>query len=1105
VSTPPDPSLAEVAELLAQTWARRSGGERSAFIDTLEATKVTPAAPPREVMSAVSERAALSGAVAPPDLVRGMDSDEAAHALDVLAPEFDRTLADDRWTWTLRSGPRQQALASLAASETLSAALEDVAGIGTDTAGQTLRQLAAGQVQPSALFGQGTPSGPAPAALVQALAWAAPLGGFAGDLAEARRLARLAELADSYSMLLRYGIYGRKNELLRLRAFAEAPPDPSRPVPLLPVIGIGGSGKSTLLASFIQPYLDRLAADAPEAPAVVVIDFDRVLFRVNAEVELSFEVTRQLGYAAPVASADFSVLRYQAADQRRYTGTDVTQGSVAPESASRDTSDFESEAGVLVRMHGLQDRPVLLVLDTFEEWQRDRPFPTLERALWNDPEQRILEWISGLRQRMGLWGLRVVVSGRAGVSTGTAVEARQPLQLGDLDGPAARALLKAHKITGRAAGSLIRIAGSNPLTLRVAARFYLRLPPADRRRFLAGETGATAGLDAELRRAVLYDRFLSRIDDQRVRQLAHPGLVLRRVTADLVQYVLAGLCGLGEIDASTAAALTGKLADEIWLVRSAPDGLRHQPDVRRAMLRMMSADPEYAAIARQIHQAAVDWYTSGRDRDLSPQAAEVESFYHRMMLEAGDRPVLGGQWEMAKEDEQPSRQWAALAQALGEAVAEFPAGVAAQVRVLRGDDLRDDEAQFLTPATLNRWIARRGAVLVAEDQGALALDLLTTRLFRETVTEEPAWLAQACSDTVRWDDYWRIGSGLGASGPPRDELRSGRYAFLNSLCSRDPGDLERYDECLVRYLDSNPASVSPPPEVAERLFLDLLRALGVPAGRSFGAAAPRARNLQGLGRADGKGGEGDLYPVDQVRRALTWLESPQFNETFLLQRLAGLFRPSPVWLADFFQLMGADSSQHEDYLDSLATAAGIPLGALGRLPGNLGRPGTGKLRTHEVLGEWAARFARPWQNRAELRRDRLRDRPELINVLRGDNPELRPAIRRAIADAVPEDSGLVTLASIAQRVLPIPTADLHPDTVPPRNSPDARGTLVQLVEYVDRSGAMRDFLDALSAERPHSAMLYLVVRAFTIWDNAQERMLGALADRLREPPPRVRA
>src|SRR6202000_2511634 len=148
--------------------------------------------------------------------------------------------------------------------------------------------------------------------------------------------------------------------------------------------------------------------------------------------------------------------------------------------------------------------------------------------------------------------------------------------------------------------------------------------------------------------------------------------------------------------------------------------------------------------------------------------------------------------------------------------------------------------------------------------------------------------------------------------------------------------------------------------------------------------------------------------------------------------------------------LGDSPARLEDYMVSLSTDAGIPWATLGRLSGDVGRPEGGTLRTDEVLGDWAARFARSWKDRVQFQRTRLYENPKLIYVLRGDNPELRPAIRLALTEAVPEDNGLAVLATIAPRILPIPTADLHPDAVPSRNSPDARQTLVQLVEYVDR-------------------------------------------------------
>src|SRR5205814_728887 len=122
--------------------------------------------------------------------------------------------------------------------------------------------------------------------------------------------------------------------------------------------------------------------------------------------------------------------------------------------------------------------------------------------------------------------------------------------------------------------------------------------------------------DAELRNAVLYDRFLDHIRDTDVRSLAHPGLVLRRVTPSLVMNVLAPNCQFEGMDTALAARLVDRLADEVWLVKTTPDGLWHHPRVRRAMLHMMTADPEHEEAVKAIHHAAADWYRSGCDPEL---------------------------------------------------------------------------------------------------------------------------------------------------------------------------------------------------------------------------------------------------------------------------------------------------------------------------------------------------------------------------------------------------------------------------------------------------------------------------------------------------------
>jgi hypothetical protein len=694
--------LAAATEILAQSWNRRSAAERDAVADQIAGAKPGPDPRRSEVLERLRGIAALSGGLAPRDLVRGLAGDLAEVALDLLAPDFDRTWNAGRWTWTLRTGPRQQTLAELAAGGGVPRALGQASAVPTDAAGEALRDLVTARTEPPGtdIPPRGEASSPVG---LQALTWAEPLGGLAGDLAEARRVAALTEVRDGYSTLLEHGVFGRTAELTALRSFAEAPVDPARPVPLLPMIGIGGSGKSTVLAAFVQPYIERLVARDTTAPAVVVIDFDRLAFRAHAQLELSFELTRQLGCAFPEARADFSVLRYQTRQQDRATRVDVVTGDRQVESDSQGSSGFAAAAAVLVRMHGLTHRPVVLVLDTVEEWQRERLRPGSARTGWNDPEYHLLEWTESLRNVMGLEGLRVVLSGRAEVAlAGNRAAARPPL--GALSPAAAVEVVLANGIPDHRANPLVEVLGGNPLTLLVGVRFFLRLPSREQEAFLR-DGGTAAGLDEELRRAILYDRFLEHIEDERVRTLAHPGLVLRRVTSDLVRHVLAPQCGLGEVDDATAAELADKLADEMWLVRRTADGLRHQPDVRRAMLGMMSRDSDHAATVQRIHRAAVDWYAGGHELSMDPADAEVEWFYHSLMVE-GEQDV---DWTAELTRPEPEPRWVRLALALAAGVTDLPTPVRAQVLVLTGDELTPDEVDSLPSATWDRWMERRGS------------------------------------------------------------------------------------------------------------------------------------------------------------------------------------------------------------------------------------------------------------------------------------------------------------------------------------------------------------------------------------------------------------
>lgn len=125
-----------------------------------------------------------------------------------------------------------------------------------------------------------------------------------------------------------------------------------------------------------------------------------------------------------------------------------------------------------------------------------------------------------------------------------------------------------------------------------------------------------------------------------------------------------------------------------------------------------------------------------------------------------------------------------------------------------------------------------------------------------------------------------------------------------------------------------------------------------------------------------------------------------------------------------------------------------------------------------------------------LGRSVLRRAAGLMQVLRGDNPELRPAIVLALQSVLSQQFDLGELGGIAWPLLPIQPADLDPLAIR-RTGPRA---LVQLVEYVDRSGVMDEFLAGVGRAQPGSALIREVGRAFATWDEANRRLLDALAE-----------
>ncbi|MDX9677263.1 ATP-binding protein [Pseudomonas zeae] len=584
--------------------------------DSLPTTESTVPVPlDADLIASIERDAALSGALHPQDLVAGYPPALSHQLLDQMAPSFDRTLGENSWLWTLKSDRRTQILKNLDPSE-LQALVEKASAIATDRSGETLRQTLRGDTSPTLLLPANVDAD------LQALTWALPVRpNIEPQLKALRRDAYLASLLSSYDYLLKDGFFGRNAEISRIHAFASALTTESR-ISILSITGVGGSGKSTLLAAALRPLTIRSFEDN-SAPMMVYLDFDRRAFLIGAELELSFELTRQMGQIVPAASDAFEQLREQTGRERVERG-EHSKASVdaGTEAFSRQGSEFDWRARDIIELYRIDKRALILVIDTFEEWQREN----YDRADAEAPFNRILDWLSSVQNEWNL-AVGVIISGRASVSSRERGIVNDSIKLEHLNNNESSALLRSLNVPVKAASQLAAIVGGIPLSLKLAARYFNNLSKDAQASFLEGANTELRGVSSIICQGILYKRFLDHIVDPQARKLAHPGLALRQVTPQLIKDILAIPCDLGELSLESADDIFHKLSREVWLVEMRDGVLMHVPQIRRVMLDMMNADPLYSDKIRSVHEAAVQWY-AGADRSDEDQAEALYPALH---------------------------------------------------------------------------------------------------------------------------------------------------------------------------------------------------------------------------------------------------------------------------------------------------------------------------------------------------------------------------------------------------------------------------------------------------------------------------------------------
>ncbi|MFG2093371.1 ATP-binding protein [Streptomyces sp. NPDC048612] len=498
---------------------------------------------------------------------------------------------------------------------------------------------------------------------LQAVLWLSRVPGVTGlpDTAELQLTLERARLLEPLERLVRSPFQGRARELAELREYVDpsggaaaagAEPDGRRrpgPVPPLVVHGPGGMGKTTLLAKFVLDSVHDPAGCFPFA----YIDFERPTLSIQEPLTLIAEAARQLGIQFPAHRTELDALAHECQEAARSQREGQERVSQLHELATtravlgrRSSQEFQSlaagrETELIRRLAGVlrravadrkgreqsEDPPFALVVDSFEEAQY-RGSPVVGRMV------AIYLSFQSVYPRM-----RLIVSGRAPVEHPAKTVEPLDIELGELDPEAAVGLLASCGVEDpEVARALADRVGGHPLSLKLAARAAtLAGTGAERTCELISSLPERRHqvfrrVDQLLVQGILYDRILSHIGDAEVRRLAHPGLVLRVITPEILQEVLAEPCGLRVATPEAARALFAEFSRLDLVEPARPDAVRYRGDVRAIMLRLPGGDR--TEVMRAVERRAVEHYAA-RD-GLEARAEEI---YHRLRLDENPRSV----------------------------------------------------------------------------------------------------------------------------------------------------------------------------------------------------------------------------------------------------------------------------------------------------------------------------------------------------------------------------------------------------------------------------------------------------------------------------------
>jgi hypothetical protein len=602
-----------------------------------------------QVPSAGIERvrrfAALSGVFDPQDALTVLE-DVAADVSGLvavasqLASACDTELPGNRTGWLMRGPERRWELEALAGHMGIPEAVAwrlQAADAAADTVDLLDALVGKGLFDDQSVQNRIEAGGPRPELerIAVALDRAGGLAPARDRLDDVRAALTRLDAEERNRALLGVGFVGRDSEKAEIAQWLDVP-SPTTPVQALFVSGLPGIGKSTLLEEAV-----RAARESTQRWLVVRLDFDRAGLDVQDRIGLTVEFARQITAEMGEHAQALRDARLEA------SGAPLSESGPAVKGEARDKVPTLL-VGTMAAQVQASARPILLVLDTLE----------ILRGRGETHPKRLFDWIDQL-VNLGLAPMSILAAGRGDALDSTPERIGRPIDLPGLDDASADRLLTSLGVPFSSFRAIRAVAKGSPLVLRLAAAVAHDAGPA---------ALARVAQRNELAAAYLYRFLLSRIEDRTLRTLAHPGLVVRRISAEVIAEVLGPQLGFGRLDPRVATELFDELSSQYWLVEPDPTArgfVKHRTDMRSVLLPLLYATSP--ARCARIDRAATAWFAARSE----PWCA-VEAAYHRLQL-------------MRRDPRPPAIDPAVLQRFDEETIAELPERAQDLVRQSRGE------------------------------------------------------------------------------------------------------------------------------------------------------------------------------------------------------------------------------------------------------------------------------------------------------------------------------------------------------------------------------------------------------------------------------------